>query len=247
MARKQIKEFQDQLKNFDQQDARGILDTETAKKFVHNLTIQINSLKDAFAEMSYQQSNYAGAANQMHLSSEQNAKNKMQMSLMRRQLQQDYISKVKKIIQNQLLKKDEKRRSKRFSTSGRQQYQTTRLSKESKIDMDDLEQQMSEDQAEDENNTSAHDLNNWDTPKMRQIIRQLIPLGDIVLDDEFFESSPMKDFQPIPSMKAVILPCQVLMKLIQNDLDSKISNENTIFEMTASNQNQLQIHAPTVA
>ena len=171
----------------------------------------------------------------------------MQMSLMRRQLQQDYISKVKKIIQNQLLKKDEKRRSKRFSTGGRQQYQNNRLSKESKIDMDDLEQEMSEEQAEDENNTSAQDLNNWDTPKMRQIIRQLIPLGDIVLDDEFFESSPMKDFQPIPSMKAVILPCQVLMKLIQNDLDSKISNENTIFEMTASNQNQLQIHAPTVA
>jgi len=106
---------------------------------------------------------------------------------------------------------------------------------------------MSEEQAEDENNTSAQELNNWDTPKMRQIIRQLIPLGDIVLDDEFFESSPMKDFQPIPSMKAVILPCQVLMKLIQNDLDSKMSNENTIFEMTASNQNQLQIHAPTVA
>ena len=140
MARKQIKEFQDQLKNFDQQDARGILDTETAKKFVHNLTIQINSLKDAFAEMSYQQSNYGGAANQIHLSSEQNAKNKMQMSLMRRQLQQDYISKVKKIIQNQLLKIDEKRRSKRFSTGGRQQYQTNRLSKEGKIDMDDLEQ-----------------------------------------------------------------------------------------------------------
>jgi len=140
MARKQIKEFQDQLKDFNQQDARGILDTETAKKFVHNLTIQINSLKDAFAEMSYQQSNYGGAANQIHLSSEQNAKNKMQMSLMRRQLQQDYISKVKKIIQNQLLKKDEKRKSKRFSTGGRQQYQTNRLSKEGKIDMDDLEQ-----------------------------------------------------------------------------------------------------------
>lgn len=42
---------------------------------------------------------------------------------------------------------------------------------------------------------------------MRQIIRSQIPLGDIVLDDEFFESPQLCDFKPVANINEVISPC----------------------------------------
>ena len=80
----------------------------------------------------------------------------------------------------------------------------------------------------------------WDTEEMRQIIRSQIPLGDILLDDEFFESSQIRDFKPVSSINEVIAPCQMLMKLIQKDLDNKASVDNSIFNMT-SQSNTLQL------
>ena len=72
----------------------------------------------------------------------------------------------------------------------------------------------------------------WDTEQMRQIIRSQIPLGDIILDNEFFESQPLRDFKPVPSINGVIAPCQMLIKLIQKDLNSYNSIENSIFNIT---------------
>ena len=34
----------------------------------------------------------------------------------------------------------------------------------------------------------------WDTEKMREILKQHIPLGELLLDDEFFRSKTMRDF-----------------------------------------------------
>ena len=34
----------------------------------------------------------------------------------------------------------------------------------------------------------------WDTPKIREILKQYIPLGNLILDSEFFSSKTMREF-----------------------------------------------------
>lgn len=120
---------------------------------------------------------------------------------------------MKRIIQNQILKNDDK------------------LQKKMTADFAKVTEEDQIHQSEHPDGAVDKDLI-WDTEQMRQIIRSQIPLGDIILDDEFFESQPMLDFKPVPSINGVIAPCQMLIKLIQKDLNTQTSIENSIFNMT---------------
>lgn len=113
-------------------------------------------------------------------------------------MQQDCLAKVKRIIQNQILKNDDLLQKKMTA-------EFAKLPDEEQIRQSDLPPEAKEDGSKDVV---------WDTEQMRQIIRSQIPLGDIVLDDEFFESQPMRDFKPVSSINGVIAPCQMLIKLI---------------------------------
>lgn len=87
-------------------------------------------------------------------------------------MQQDCLAKVKRIIQNQILKNDDLLQKKMTA-------EFAKLPDEEQIRQSDLPPEAKEDGSKDVV---------WDTEQMRQIIRSQIPLGDIVLDDEFFES-----------------------------------------------------------
>lgn len=83
---------------------------------------------------------------------------RLQFSLMKRQLQNDYLPKIKQTIQQQIFK----------------------------------------------NEISA----SWDSPKMREILRQHFPLGNLILDDDFFESSLISEFKPCSDINEFTELCQ---------------------------------------
>ena len=84
-----------------------------------------------------------------------NVRDKLQLSLLRQQYQLDHLQKVKCFIQNQILKRN--------------------------TDVDvDSEKALKFERIEKDDNVPLYD---WDTYGMREIIRRLLPHGDIVLDD----------------------------------------------------------------
>ena len=76
----------------------------------------------------------------------------MKVSLMKRQLQNDYIHKIKQTIQHLILK-----------------------------DSGFLDRAAKSKGGEEEDSRPA-----WDSPKIREILRQYVPLAEIILDDSFF-------------------------------------------------------------
>lgn len=52
-------------------------------------------------------------------------------------------------------------------------------------------------------------LQDWNTSSMRQIVKQLLPHGDIVLDDLFFDT--IRNYKPFMSMGELRSGCQVLL------------------------------------
>jgi hypothetical protein len=57
----------------------------------------------------------------------------------------------------------------------------------------------------------------WDTPKMREILKQYIPLGELILDSEFFMSKTMREFQPALNMDQFYINCSKLIKIIKGE------------------------------
>lgn len=57
----------------------------------------------------------------------------------------------------------------------------------------------------------------WDTAKMREILKQHIPLGELILDDEFFKSRTMREFSPAMDIDEFYENCQELFKLISDE------------------------------
>lgn len=57
----------------------------------------------------------------------------------------------------------------------------------------------------------------WDTAKMREILKQHIPLGELILDEEFFRSKTMREFSPAMDIDEFYENCQELFKLISDD------------------------------
>lgn len=126
------------------------------------------------------------------ISRKSNVKDKMQLSLLKQQYQLDYESRVKSLIQNQILK--------------------------SNTDMDaDSDQMLNVEQEEYGDQVLLHD---WDTSSMRQIIRQLMPHGDIVLDDLFFES--IRNYKPYMSMGELRDGCLQLLNIIRSQRDGML-------------------------
>ena len=57
----------------------------------------------------------------------------------------------------------------------------------------------------------------WNTPKMREILKQYIPLADMILDQEFFQSKTMREFRPSLTMEEFYGNCSKLIKIIKGE------------------------------
>ena len=58
------------------------------------------------------------------------------------------------------------------------------------------------------------------------MVKQVIPLSDSILDDDFFRSKPLLDFNPLLSMGELQFNCHTILQLVQaeqqdNDLNFK--------------------------
>jgi hypothetical protein len=52
---------------------------------------------------------------------------------------------------------------------------------------------------------------------MREILKQYIPLADMILDNEFFESKTMLEFKPSLSMEEFYGNCSKLIQIIKGE------------------------------
>ena len=163
----------------------------------------------------------------------------MKLSLMKRQFQNDYTNKVKYIIQHLVLTdpnfKDKSKLIKQQQTNIRIMRQQQRKARKNSIGGNEgspgpvndvltyssIDQKgMQNGQSNAEENIIDTDLGVpplWDTEKMREILKQHIPLGELVLDDEFFRSKTMRDFQPAMDIDEFYENCQELYKIISDE------------------------------
>ena len=54
---------------------------------------------------------------------------------------------------------------------------------------------------------------------MKEVLRQHLPLGEIILDNEFFDKKEMKEFRPALNLEEFYLNCHSLIKLINGQYD----------------------------
>ena len=75
---------------------------------------------------------------------------------------------------------------------------------------------------------------------MREILKQYIPLADMILDNEFFESKTMTEFKPALSMEEFYGNCSKLIKIIKGENliqehDKIETNDNETLQMNQNN------------
>ena len=152
---------------------------------------------------------------------------KLKLSLMKRQLQMDYILKIKNTIQHLILKDpnfSDKDRLYRIQQSKIEAQRRAKQKLRQKPSADTIDAQIKKATKNEENNQDGDNVGTeddtivvpplWDTPKMREILKQYVPLGDIILDDDFFQTRIMRDFRPSMDMEEFYDNCNRLVNLI---------------------------------
>ena len=168
-----------QEKNNEDQATKDLL-VEQFSTVTNNLknTIQ-ETLKDVTSKLVQLKGQLSNVENQKQMLMEpETNEQKMKLSLMKRQLQNEYLTKIKNIIQHLILK-----------------------------DPNFYEKM----------NKNKNMIPIWDTPKIREILKQYIPLGNLILDSEFFSSKTMREFQPALNMDQFYNNCSKLIKIIKGE------------------------------